>query len=1381
MRCYNQFNTIFGREFVMLDAIKLLFCHYRKFIFITIFAAIFNLNVAGQASAYSISMSMADGESGISLEIPYTSSGMQKNETKPEKLSKLLINSNNAAGWELHLEASDLVAEGTNQKLTLYTQDTQSWDWSIPYSPNIWGICSTKSKGQYSDLIEYFFNKDKNYTAIKTGMPTDPEGYVYEFGIYTHTNGNALGGNYKGSLTFSLLANEETTTNFVNGRTFNRILREATGETDSQIINNPEIEVSDITKIKPFTFSNKAPENATKTFKISTDDSELPTYLSTVKDGEFFYPTIWTTANRLVINEDSSYMFSGISTNIKGMFDNWKNIEFRVIDFSKVKNFSHFFYKLNKNSSDSEVVSRNLMDLIAHSDPINLDSMYEESKIYSAYIKLNTSSPASTQAMFKKTKYSFTAEGNFLKNSSNLTSTFESSATSFNYKDLDGFGINATTTKSMYKDASMEALDFSKSNFEKLTNTESMYENFAQDYWSRNKFKLPTAKNTIKLNNMARMFANFKREIPLDLSVFNTENVTNMSYLFGSDIDQPSWDNRVNNITKVIVGDGFTTKNVTNMEGMFAGSKVSNTLNLINSIDTSKVKNMSHFLDTSRTTREIVLKDDFNIQNVTNMSYMFANHAPLEKLVLGTNFDTKNVTNMEGMFSNNDDLIVLNLGDKFNTRNVNNMKSMFDRLYDLKNLDLGTKFDTSKVTDMSYMFNYSDDLVTLNLGDKFDTRNVNNMEYMFAVTASLKSLDFKGNLDTHKVTSMSHMFNRSAIRELNLGANFNTTSVTSMANMFENSSITKLTLPIDMGDAPYLTNVENMFKGCSGLVLVNPFNLDTRHAVNMASMFESASASANNEYNFGDKFGLNETTSTEKMFYKSGAKKISFTHFNAPKNTTAHRMFAESLASEIVIPELNMPEVKDMSYMFHSSQVRTLNLPEEVNTPKLENMYWMFRDTNELDYISHVNFDTRDVTNMEDLFVRAGTKRRILPEIILGPKFVLTKVQITKGMFYDSRPKRIVFSSFNAPELVNMDRMFTYCSVRDLDLSNDIDTPKLEIADQLFMYTSSLTKISEINFSFNKVTNMNRVFAYMGASNSELEISIGPKFNPSEVTDMSELFIGSNIKNITFDSFNVPKLKTMKSMFAKSNIKKVSFTTFDTPNLETMERMFEESKVQEVNFPDNANTPKLVSIYAMFSKANGFSDDYDLNLPFKTENLENMGYAFYYFTGQSVNLSTFNTHKVSNLEYLFKSSKVKEINLANKNFESVVNMTHSFSNCRNLTNLNLSGVKTSNKLKSMYETFGSSTMETLDLAGFDTSGVDDVSYLFETAKIKTIYVSEKFTIKPSIPDTDMFEKDTNLIGGQGTTYNNSHMRKDYARIDDPSNGKPGYFTYKAAP
>ena len=788
----------------MYEASKLLFCQYRKIFTVIILAIFFNFNLANQTSAYTASMSVVGGQNGISLDIPYTSSGMQKNETKPENLSKLLIKSDSAAGWELHLEATDLVARGTtDQKLTLYTQPT-----------------SPRSKGEYGDLIEYFFNQDKTYTAIKTGIPTEDDGFTYEFGVYTHTNGKSLGGNYQGNLTFSLIANEETTTNFVNGRTFNHALREATGETDSQILDNPETEISNTTKIKPFTFSNKAPENAIKTLKISTDNSELPAYLSTVKKDEYYYPTIWTTANRLILNEDSSYMFSGISTNINGMFDNWKNEEYRFIDFSKVKNFSHFFYKLNKNSSDSESVSRNLMNLIAHSDPTNLDSMYEESKIYSAYIKLNTSSPASTQAMFKKTKYSFTAEGNFLKNSSNLTSTFESSTTSFNYKDLDDFGINATTTKNMYKDASMESLDFSKSNFEKLTNTEGMYENFTQDYWSRDKFNLPTAKSPIKLTNMARMFANFKREIPLDLSAFNTENVTDMSYLFGSDIDQPSWKNRVNYVTKVTVGDGFITKNVTNMEGMFAGSKVSNTNILVNSFDTSKVKNMSHFLDTSRSSSQIILKDDFDTQNVTDMSYMFQNLSTPTLDI--SHFDLSNVTTLEGTFSSESKTSsagkIIWPSNNLNLPHLTSMRGLFK--YNSYHTEIALPvFHTPNLTDTSYMFYGIGNITKLENINALDTANVENMEGMFAYNDSglLKGANVKFEFNTGKVKNMSFMFKSTYVNYLDLSS-FDTRSLVNAESMFDYTWLQILDLT--NWDTRNLENTTKMFSESTWLQYV---------------------------------------------------------------------------------------------------------------------------------------------------------------------------------------------------------------------------------------------------------------------------------------------------------------------------------------------------------------------------------------------------------------------------------------------------------------------------------------------------------------------------------------------------------------------------------
>ena len=1337
----------------MLEALKLLFCQYRKIFTVIILAAFFNFNLSNQTSAHTASISMVGDQSGITLNIPYTSSGMQKNETKPEKLSKLLIKSDSTAGWELHLEATDLVVRGTDQKLTLYTQPTQSWGWSIPYVANIWGICSPRSKGEYSDLTEYFFNQDKTYTAIKTGIPTEADGFTYEFGIYTHTDGKSLGGNYQGNLTFSLISNEETTTNFVDGRTFNHALREATEETDLDTLNHPESEITASSKIQPFTFSDKSPENVLKTVKISTDNSERPAYLSTVKNGEYYYPTIWTTANRLIMNEDSSYMFSGLTTVKDSTFRNWKNVEYRIFDFSKVKNLSYFFYKNNKNGSRDKI-SENLIELISHANPTNLDSMFEEANLYHSRIKINTTGPVSTRAMFKKAKESIYPEGNFLANSYDLTSAFEGSDLSFNYSNLENFGINAISTKDMYKDAYTQSIDFTNANFQNLTTMEGMFDNFRQ--YDVDNLRLPKTHGLPKLNNMARMFNNLRSSRIVDLTIFNTENVTDMSYLFGSDgrIENKLY----NNVTHVIVGEQFSTKNVTNMAGMFAGTYLDNIAQLIDKFDTTKVTNMTHFLDSTKNLTSINLKDNINTENVADMSYMFANHDPLGRLILGNNFSTKNVVNMEGMFKNIDDLEQLNLGDKFDTSNVTNMRYTFAGIDDLAALDLGTKFNTSKVTDMSYMFENTNEMVTLNLGDKFDTRNVTNMDHMFSRTGYLRALDFKSKLDTHKVTNMDHMFYASGIKTLDLGMNFNTSVVTSMASMFESSAVKDLTFPVDMGDAPNLTNAVNMFKNCSYLNLINPLNLDTKNITDMSSMFEATSWNYDQaEYNLGDKFRFDNVTTTEKMFYKNGGKKITFTHFNAPKNTTGANMFAESHALEISIPEFNLPEVTDLSHMFEKALVRKISLPSEVHTGKLENVYRMFYLASYLESISPINLDTHNVTSMEDMFRGVSSSRTGLLEITLGPQFTLTNTAKANAMFYDSRPKKISFSSFNAPELVNMEYMFASSAVQEIDLSNNIYTPKLNNITKLFSNDVYLSKISEINFNTENITSMREIFFQAGAERKEAEFNFGPQFSFNKTTETYR-------------------------MFGEAGAKKIKFANFNAPELTSMESMFEKSKIKEVSFPSNTNTPKLTNIYAVFSNSTDFNEDYVMHFPITTEKLKNMSYAFYKYTGETVDLSSFDTKNLTTMAFAFRGSKIKNLDFSNKNLESMEDMTHAFSFCQKLQTINLSGTKTSNKLKKIEETFGSSTMDVVDLSGFDTSGVTTVIYLFETApNIKTIYVSEKFVIDPSIPDKDMFEADTKLVGGQGTTYNNSYMRKEYARIDDPSNGKPGYFTYKAAP
>ena len=360
-------------------------------------------------------------------------------------------------------------------------------------------------------------------------------------------------------------------------------------------------------------------------------------------------------------------------------------------------------------------------------------------------------------------------------------------------------------------------------------------------------------------------------------------------------------------------------------------------------------------------------------------------------------------------------------------------------------------------------------------------------------------------------------------------------------------------------------------------------------------------------------------------------------------------------------------------------------------------------------------------------------------------------------MFYDSRPKKISFSSFNAPELVNMEYMFASSAVQEIDLSNNIYTPKLNNITKLFSNDVYLSKISEINFNTENITSMREIFFQAGAERKEAEFNFGPQFSFNKTTETYR-------------------------MFGEAGAKKIKFANFNAPELTSMESMFEKSKIKEVSLPSNTNTPKLTNIYAVFSNSTDFNEDYVMHFPITTEKLKNMSYAFYKYTGETVDLSSFDTKNLTTMAFAFRGSKIKNLDFSNKNLESMEDMTHAFSFCQKLQTINLSGTKTSNKLKKIEETFGSSTMDVVDLSGFDTSGVTTVIYLFETApNIKTIYVSEKFVIDPSIPDKDMFEADTKLVGGQGTTYNNSYMRKEYARIDDPSNGKPGYFTYKAAP
>ena len=152
----------------------------------------------------------------------------------------------------------------------------------------------------------------------------------------------------------------------------------------------------------------------------------------------------------------------------------------------------------------------------------------------------------------------------------------------------------------------------------------------------------------------------------------------------------------------------FNTSNVTSMYSMFLGCKSLTTLDF-SSFNTSNVTNMSNmFYDCQKLT--VLDLSNFNTSNVTDMSNMFYGCQKLTPLDLSS-LDTSQVTNMGSMFYTCFNLTDLDLSN-FNTSKVTSMSNMFYYCRELTNLDL-SNLDTSKVTSFYQTFYRCNKIVSI--------------------------------------------------------------------------------------------------------------------------------------------------------------------------------------------------------------------------------------------------------------------------------------------------------------------------------------------------------------------------------------------------------------------------------------------------------------------------------------------------------------------------------------------------------------------------------------------------------------------------------------------------------------------------------------------
>ena len=375
------------------------------------------------------------------------------------------------------------------------------------------------------------------------------------------------------------------------------------------------------------------------------------------------------------------------------------------------------------------------------------------------------------------------------------------------------------------------------------------------------------------------------------IEYFNTENVTNMRYMFCD-----CWSLKSLDLTN------FNTENVTDMYYMFAYCKSLESLDLTN-FNTAKVTNMAGMFQSCYALKTIYASDKFVTDQVTESTCMFsdcsnlkdytsskedhtyANCGPTGYFTYGRGYAMFDAATGTLTFSYKgfkpEGAYELNEGGnnpEWISKNSYVKKVVFDAsfakarptscYYWFRGCDMLTQIEgiehlnTEEVTDMSWMFMDCRGLTSLDVSH-FNTQKVTNMEHMFNRCSGLTSLDVSS-FNTENVTNMTCIFlGCSGLTSLDV-SHFNTKKVTDMSCMFYECG--KLTsLDVSHFNTGNVTDMSFMFFNCSALTLLDLTNFNTAKVVDMGGMLIDCSALTT--IYVSDKFVTTNITERGSMFY----------------------------------------------------------------------------------------------------------------------------------------------------------------------------------------------------------------------------------------------------------------------------------------------------------------------------------------------------------------------------------------------------------------------------------------------------------------------------------------------------------------------------------
>lgn len=502
------------------------------------------------------------------------------------------------------------------------------------------------------------------------------------------------------------------------------------------------------------------------------------------------------------------------------------------------------------------------------------------------------------------------------------------------------------------KCTSLETLDLSSFNTEKVTNMLAMFEGSM----SLRTIKLPKGFIGSNVTNLNATFRGCASLTELDLSGSNAEKVKDMCKMFYGCF-------ALSNLNL----SGFKTGSLTDMRYLFSSCQSLESLDL-SGFNTENVTSMESMFSQCSSLRSLDLSS-FNTSKVIDMDLMFYKCTNLESIDLSS-FDTENLQQMARMFYSCTKLETLDLSS-FATPNMTSMLSAFQYCKNLKKIYVTSAFTTDKVTEGPYAFAGCVNLPNFN-PDKTGVEMAHTGEggYLTAATASWVRWDAPtGTLSFHRGATKPVGDNIYNILDYGDTQSWNT----------HPAEIQKVVFKAGFRDETY-TTCSNWFNGCTNLTSIEGIeNLNTSNVKNMSGMFALCS---NLETLDLSHFNTERVTTMAQMFY--GCTKLhdlNISSFNTENVTSMNQMFGGCSS----LDSLDLSHFNAKGVLYHGlyamfsgcSSLKFLDVSNfPADKPRMQ-LDAMFKGCSSLQTLDLSSFNTGLANSFTDMFDGCSALRTI--------------------------------------------------------------------------------------------------------------------------------------------------------------------------------------------------------------------------------------------------------------------------------------------------------------------------------------------------------------------------------------------------------------------